>query len=122
MRKYEQIREMARIMNETCNVYDEQGNHIRNKCGECEEWSRDNHCCCSYNSKEAEALYNAGYRKQNEGEWLLIKVPTGVELYGIREVQAYPKCSLCGYMGGVSDWHFKYCPNCGAKMYGWELD
>lgn len=37
---------------------------------------------------------------------------TGVELYGIREVQAYPKCSVCGYMGDVSGWHFKYCPNC----------
>jgi hypothetical protein len=58
-----QIEEMAKILNETCNVYDEQGNHIRNKCGECECWSDDNHCCCSYNSKEAEALYNAGYRK-----------------------------------------------------------
>ena len=58
-----QIKEMVRIMNETCNVYDEQGNHIRNKCYECEEWSEDNHCCCSYNTKEATALYNAGYRK-----------------------------------------------------------
>ena len=66
----------------------------------------------------AEALYNADCRKQSEGEWLLIKVPTGVELYGIREVQAYPKCSICSYMGDVSEWHFKYCPNCGAKMKG----
>lgn len=61
-----QIKEMARIMNEVCNVYDEQGNHIRNKCHECEEWSDDNHCCCSYNRKEAKALYDAGYRKQSE--------------------------------------------------------
>lgn len=64
------------------------------------------------------ALYDAGYRKQSEGEWLLIKVPTGVEAFGIREVQAYPKCSICGYMGDVSEWHFKYCPNCGAHMRG----
>ena len=61
-----QIEEMVKIMNETCNVYDEQGNHIRNKCYECECWSDDNHCCCSYNSKEAETLYNAGYRKSTD--------------------------------------------------------
>ena len=61
-----QIEEMARIMNETCNVYDEQGNHIRNKCYECEEWSNDNHCCCSYNRKEAESLYSAGYRNASD--------------------------------------------------------
>ena len=61
-----QIEEMVKIMNECCNVYDEQGRHIRNKCYECEEWSDDNHCCCSYNTKEAAALYNAGYRKASE--------------------------------------------------------
>ena len=61
-----EIEEMARVLNECCNVYDEQGRHIRNKCGECECWSDDNHCCCSYNSKEAEALYNAGYRKSTD--------------------------------------------------------
>lgn len=66
MEKQKQIEEMAKILNECCNVYDEQGNHIRNKCYECECWSDDNHCCCSYNSKEAIALYNAGYRKQSE--------------------------------------------------------
>ena len=58
-----QIEEMAKIMNETCNIYDKQGNHVRNKCSECECWSYDNNCCCSYNTKEAKALYNAGYRK-----------------------------------------------------------
>lgn len=62
-----QIEEMARVMNECCNRYDENGNHIGNKCYECEEWSSDNYCCCSYNTKEATALYNADYRKQ---EWI----------------------------------------------------
>ena len=66
MNKEKQIEEMVRIMNECCNVYDEQGRHIRNKCSDCEEWSDDNNCCCSYNRKEAEALYNAGYRKASE--------------------------------------------------------
>ena len=64
--KDKQIDEMAKIMNECCNVYDDQGRHIRNKCGECEEWSDDNHCCCSYNQKQAEALYTAGYRKASD--------------------------------------------------------
>lgn len=66
MNKEKQIEEMVKIMNECCNVYDEQGRHIRNKCYECEEWSDDNHCCCSYNTKEATALYNAGYHKASE--------------------------------------------------------
>ena len=66
MSRDNQISEMVKIMNECCNRYDEQGNHIGNKCYECEEWSDDNHCCCSYNTKEATALYNAGYRKYSD--------------------------------------------------------
>lgn len=58
--------DIARILNECCNVYDENGWHIRNKCRECEHWSVENHCCCSYSSKQAEALYNAGYRLRDE--------------------------------------------------------
>lgn len=61
-----QIDEMAKVMNECCNRYDEQGNHIGNKCFECECWCDTNHICCSYNTKEALALYNAGYRKSSE--------------------------------------------------------
>ena len=71
MSREKQIEEMAKVMNECCNRYDDQGNHIGNKCYECEEWSDDNHCCCSYNTKEAEALYNAGYRKQSENTVVL---------------------------------------------------
>jgi hypothetical protein len=69
MSREKQIEEMVRVMNECCNRYDEQGNHIGNKCYECECWSDDNYCCCSYNTKEATALYNAGYRKQ---EWISV--------------------------------------------------
>lgn len=101
---YKKIEEIAKILNECCNEYDEQGKHIRNKCYECEEWSDDNHCCCSYNRKEAEALYNAGYRKQKEGRWK----GAGLGDY---------YCSLCcsTYSGGDD---YNYCPNCGAKMEG----
>lgn len=109
---YKKIEEIAKILNECCNEYDEQGNHIRNKCYECEEWSDDNHCCCSYNRKEAEALYNAGYRKQSEGEWIASNIP-----------QEKYVCSVCG----GACWYYdcqgevaksRYCPNCGAKMKG----
>lgn len=67
----ERIEEMTKIMNECCNRYDEQGNHIGNKCFDCECWCDTNHICCSYNTKEATALYNAGYRKipDNIGEF-----------------------------------------------------
>lgn len=61
-----QIEEMAKVMNECCNRYDEQGNHLGNKCFDCECWCDTNHICCSYNSKEAMALYNAGYRKAED--------------------------------------------------------
>ena len=70
MNREKQIEEMVRVMNECCNRYDEQRNLLGNKCYECEEWSDDNHCCCSYNRKEATALYNAGYRKQSE--WISV--------------------------------------------------
>ena len=71
--------------------------------------------------KVAERLYNAGYRKQKEGEWKL-------------EHETYGKmiCSVCGkecpterkpdpyedYQ--MTDFYVKspFCPNCGAKMKG----
>ena len=61
----QQIVEIMKVLNECCGVYDENGRHLRNKCNsvDCEYWSDENHCCCSYGRKEAEALYNAGYRK-----------------------------------------------------------
>ena len=51
----------------------------------------------------AESLYNAGYRKQSEGEWILVQ-----------ERDCYYTCSNC--KGGFKGYKFNYCPNCGAKM------
>lgn len=60
----------------------------------------------------AEAVYNAGYRKQSEGTWEKSDIP------GEKYV-----CSECGgacwyydYEGDVAK--SKFCPNCGAKMKG----
>lgn len=59
-------------------------------------------------------LYNAGYRKQSEGEW--IDKPTGA--YG--RWQSW--CSACGKHSGIggieSNRHKPFCPNCGARMGG----
>lgn len=50
-------------------------------------------------------LLNAGYRKQNEGEWKKIydKAPRYV-------------CTSCNHL--YNNKEYKYCPNCGAKMKG----
>lgn len=59
----------------------------------------------------ASILYNAGYRKQSEGEWV-----------GNRQTDEYI-CSLCGMIAPVDclkEYFYKsnFCPNCGAKMKG----
>lgn len=98
---------------------------------------------CSHNNKfqckpiyEAELLYNAGYRKQSEGEWIED---------GYEELPCV--CSRCGteapYVSTFEetfdyDWEENavpagyvetreyirtpFCPNCGAKMKGGESD
>lgn len=57
----------------------------------------------------AERAYNAGYRKQSEGEWELVR-PNG-SYY----------CSCCGKgikikYGERAAILWDYCPNCGAHM------
>lgn len=79
-----------------------------------------------YTEDVAEYLYNAGYRKQIEGEWLVdawdnekeewVTIPYNKHLH------ADAFCSLCkehalldGKEYGVAS---NYCPKCGAKMKG----
>ena len=65
--------------------------------------------CCFI--KQAKAIYNAGYRKERQGEWKYNRNPAPNE-------KSY-YCSLC--VQGESDYGIdKYCPNCGAKMKGAE--
>lgn len=71
---------------------------------------KDCHHCIS------EQIYNAGYRKQSEGEWLT----TGGYPHGL-------VCSECRIRFipndewiGRYDIRTNFCPNCGAKMKGGE--
>ena len=74
--------------------------------------------CCEgcYEISKSEMLYNAGYRKQSEGEWLVKVFPVS----GDKKVI----CSECGYnehrgpAWNITWGMHNYCPNCGAKMKG----
>lgn len=58
--------------------------------------------------KTAVSIYNAGYLKQSEGEWMAKEKI-------IRSITALNyTCSVCGVKGRCTP----YCPNCGAKMKG----
>lgn len=101
MSKEKQIDEMAKLI---CN-FPQCINY--NSIGECKPTE------CQIADK-AEALYNAGYRKQSEGEWI------SNELGGYKYAFY---CSECGWVDGYpfNDRH-KFCPNCGAKMKGGEKE
>ena len=103
MRKEKQIEEMAR---QNCHIE----YHMKNykTCKECYE---TNYCACRV-YEVCRNLYNAGYRKQSEGEWVEKNI-----------FFAIYKCSICGAENLYKDGHAclsKFCPNCGAKMKGGE--
>ena len=95
-----QIEEMVKII--------EEKNCIGVLCSEC-EFFNNSRCSKFYIAK---ALYNAGYRKQIEGEWEI----------AVNSVEAAFICSECGYFYIEADPQaepeYKYCPNCGARMRG----
>ena len=116
MSREKQIEEMAKI---TANAIEEM---VCKKCEDC-RWngsgSKDADCTdyvC------AEALYNAGYRKQSEGEW--------IDQHNGKYDNPIYVCSLCrkgtllkpdidelGNMKMIQALS-TFCPNCGAKMKG----
>ena len=96
MSKEKQIEEMARVL---CGM--------ASSCDKC-MFKKGN--CYEYN--EAEEIYNAGYRKQSEGEWLDTDI-CAEDMY----------CSVCGGIAPVDCekeefYKSNFCPNCGAKMKG----
>lgn len=96
----EQIEEMARIaqrgideQTDRCPYPDCQHKHSDVSCDACEATN---------------ALYNAGYRKQKEGEWIWTE-------NGEEDYEQYWVCSCCHEK---SYWESKFCSDCGAKMKG----
>lgn len=65
----------------------------------------------------AQHLYNAGYRKQSEGEWHMVSDYTDSRIV---------ECSKCDKQfyfkkkGQLNIDKMSYCPNCGANMKGGE--
>ncbi len=98
MSREKQIEEMARTL---CGA-DRECRECYVCGGNCEFWI------------EASVLYNAGYRKQSEGEWI----------YNTDDFTPHHRCSICGYNKpiaageGINQEPKNYCPNCGAKMKG----
>ena len=83
-------------------------------CDECRAHTPSCECImCDAAIESATDIYNAGYRKQSEGEW--------EKFEGERFI-----CSNCAKVFGLGStatihdvkrvWNF--CPNCGAKMKG----
>ena len=97
MSKEKHIEEMAKL---ACSVFD----------GDCHNCSFNFYPPCPPKAS-AERIYNAGYRKQSEGEWL---EQVRVSKEGKPLLRHY-KCNLCGvYLATQAN----YCPHCGAKMKG----
>ena len=100
-----QIEEMAQIIRNRLP-------HIGRTCvaGECINGDKnsvhENPCWCVY-KEIAEMIYNAGYHKQIEGEWL---TKGGFFMEHI--------CSVCGYSVDYLYQRTPFCPECGAKMKG----
>lgn len=113
MNKEKQIEEMARVWCALPNRHD---------CGV---------CGCRKGCYEigiSEMLYEAGYRKQSEGEWIVTDADSGS--FGEYEPFIEFKCPKCksthGLESGQYGWQYGEpipwvsCPLCGAKMKGGE--
>lgn len=113
MSKEKQFEEMAKIAKQAL----DENRDWRCKCDICVANIIDGIYCDE--SAVINGLYNAGYRKQSEGEW---------ELHGNDDdLGSSFFCSRCGwnidedefYRSQTNDYKmYKFCPNCGAKMKG----
>jgi hypothetical protein len=67
----------------------------------------------------AEHLYNAGYRKQSEGEW--VDEPNFAQKGLKGKYYVCSNCNVC--VPAIEElplYQWEYCPRCGAKMKGGE--
>ena len=101
MSKEKQIEEIAKLI---CNFPQCVNYNIIGECKACECQIADN----------AEKVYNAGYRKQSEGEWIVKRFNSRRE---------FITCSTCNSVidciyQNVDEREFDFCPYCGAKMKG----
>ena len=69
--------------------------------------------------KSAQILYNAGYRKQSEGEWTMRMYNEHCSCGKSRKVARY-ECSVCNRIADMQPYGLSFCPNCGANMKGGE--
>ena len=88
---------------ELIDLLDDIGRDWDNYLDECQE--AEAQPLFDYYEFHAEAILEAGYRKQSEGEWIYQEYSMG---------HYVGKCSLCECEADMT----KYCPNCGAKMKG----
>lgn len=94
------IEEMAKFVCNAC----EMGGGFNGECAVGNDYKK-----CGISVETAEALYNAGYRKQSIGEWL-------TDRFGMER-------SICSVCGAVFEGDgCNYCRKCGAKMKGAEND
>lgn len=120
----EQIEEMCRLVCNAC----EFGCGFNGLCSEDYDYRK-----CNNARETALALFNAGYRKQIEGEWITkhrhrggFRTVTVVDSFGEKHTGTVDDrwecddlyCSVCGKI--AHDAFLNYCANCGAKMKGGE--
>lgn len=82
----------------------------------------DNHGFIVSSVETAKALYNAGYRKETQGEWLsayeyALKLGN-IDENRLEQLKQDKIWKFCSYCEQQVNGYRNYCPNCGAKMRG----
>lgn len=104
-----QIEETAR---QNCHIKYQMKNY--KTCKECYE---TNYCACRV-YEVCRNLYNAGYRKQSEGEWVYHECVSSYD--GAKSGYSCSRCDafVDENVFDTDEFHKGFCGNCGAKMKG----